>query len=233
MYIYDTHVHTRPVSACATSTPEEQVVAYKNRGYAGIIITDHFSAGYFSTKMRKWSDTVDFVYSGFEKAKNKGEEVGLDVFFGLEYTTEGLDFLTYGIGRDFLMENSCLGSGVSIEQYSRLVRKYGGYLAQAHPFRSAYWIPNPRCANPRFIDGIEAVNTSDSRDTNKQALEYAKKTGLPIQCGSDSHDARLPYDVGGIKLSRKAESIHDIIGAIKTFRAKLVSPRQTGKFREL
>ena len=223
MYLYDTHVHTHPVSACATSTPEEQVIAYKNRGYSGIILTDHFSAGYFSTKMKKWSDTVDFVFSGYERAKLLGDEVGLDVFFGLEYTTEGLDFLTYGIDKRFLLQNPCLGRGVTIEQYSRLVRKYGGYLAQAHPFRTAFWISNPRCASPELIDGIEAINTSDSSETNRQALLYAKKAGLPIQSGSDSHDARLPYDVGGIKLSQKAENIFDIVSAIKTFRVRLLT----------
>ena len=222
MYLYETHVHTHPVSACATSTPEEQVLAYKKRGYDGIIITDHFSGGYFSTKLKKWSETVDFVMSGYERAKKKGNELEIDVFFGLEYTTEGLDFLTYGINREFLLENPCLGRGVPIETYSNLVRKHGGYLAQAHPFRTAYWIENPRCAKPKLIDGIEAINTSDSSVANKKALDYAKKTGLPIQSGSDSHEARLHYSTGGIKLASKAESIFDIINAIKSFKAKMI-----------
>ena len=45
MFLYETHVHTIKASACAWNTPKEMVQAYKQAGYAGMILTDHFIKG--------------------------------------------------------------------------------------------------------------------------------------------------------------------------------------------
>ena len=42
-YLYETHMHTCLSSACGVSTGKEHVRFYKERGYTGIIMTDHFS----------------------------------------------------------------------------------------------------------------------------------------------------------------------------------------------
>ena len=42
-YKYELHCHTSDVSLCAFSTAKEAVEFYKNRGYDGIVITDHYS----------------------------------------------------------------------------------------------------------------------------------------------------------------------------------------------
>ena len=44
---YDLHVHTKEVSACARLSMEEIIDEYIKKGYAGLIITDHFRKGYF------------------------------------------------------------------------------------------------------------------------------------------------------------------------------------------
>ena len=44
-YLYETHMHTCLASACGVSTGKEHVRFYKERGYTGIIITDHFFGG--------------------------------------------------------------------------------------------------------------------------------------------------------------------------------------------
>jgi predicted metal-dependent phosphoesterase TrpH len=41
-YKYETHLHTRTSSACAIVSPAAQVRKYKELGYTGIIVTDHF-----------------------------------------------------------------------------------------------------------------------------------------------------------------------------------------------
>lgn len=51
-YKYETHMHTSEGSACGASSGAEQVEAYYNAGYAGIIITDHFS-----TVIVQWTET--------------------------------------------------------------------------------------------------------------------------------------------------------------------------------
>ena len=45
LYKYETHLHTKEASACASSTGAEMARAYQAAGYAGIIVTDHFFNG--------------------------------------------------------------------------------------------------------------------------------------------------------------------------------------------
>ena len=45
MFLYETHVHSLTGSACGQCTPQEIVKAYKQAGYAGLILTDHFIKG--------------------------------------------------------------------------------------------------------------------------------------------------------------------------------------------
>lgn len=44
-YLYETHVHTSPVSKCAAATPEETVTFYREMGYDGLFLTNHFLDG--------------------------------------------------------------------------------------------------------------------------------------------------------------------------------------------
>ena len=44
-YKYEPHLHTKEASACAILTGAEQARLYKDLGYSGIIVTDHFFNG--------------------------------------------------------------------------------------------------------------------------------------------------------------------------------------------
>ena len=213
-FLYETHMHTSEVSRCAVSTAAQQVIAYKKRGYTGIIITDHFVNGYTNCpKDLPWEKKMNFVVSGYNEAKKAGDIHGLDVFLGWEFTVRGADFLTYGLGMDFLLENPNLDR-LSIEAYSTLVRKYGGYLAQAHPYRDEYYIEHNYPVDPNLIDGVEVYNSMDKKTINAKAMAFAKEHDLPMQSGSDSHSSGTTH-YRGIILKRKARSINDIIKAIK------------------
>ena len=220
-FLYETHMHTSEVSGCARSTAAQQVAAYKKMGYTGIIITDHFINGYsICPRQFKWAEKMKFIMSGYVKAKEVGEKCGLDVFFGWEFTIRGADFLTYGLDLDFLLANPDLDR-LSIEEYSALVRKCGGYLAQAHPYRDEYYIEHNYPVQPHLLDGVEVYNAMDSRKTNERAFAFAMEHDLPMQSGTDSHRTS-GYDFRGIILREKAENIHDIIEAIKSKDVKLV-----------
>ncbi len=224
MYLYETHMHTSPVSFCAESTPEEQVRAYKDRGYTGVIVTDHFINGNSGCpRGLPWNEAMAFFVSGYEKAKAEGEKIGLDVFFGIEYAMFGTEFLTYGLTPEFLFTNPGIDK-LTAEEYSALVRENGGYLAQAHPYRAAPWIRNPYPVNPALLDGVEVYNAGSCDDlSNDQAYEFAFLHNLPMQAGTDSHSADFPY-TSGIGLREKAGSIFDIIEAIKTGQVELIVP---------
>jgi hypothetical protein len=213
-------MHTSEVSACAVSTAAEQVRAYKARGYAGIIITDHFINGYSTCpKKLPWDKKMKHIISGYDEAKKAGKKYGLDVFLGWEFTIKGSDFLTYGLGLDFLTAHPGIDR-FPIEKYSAVVRENNGFLAQAHPFRDSWYIENKFPAAPHLVDSIEVYNANDSAESNKKALAYAKKHNLPIQAGSDAHGIHNSRYTG-IILNNKADSIFDIIQAIKTKKIEL------------
>jgi len=220
-YLYETHLHTSESSACAVSSAEQQAIAYKERGYTGIIITDHFVNGYTTCpKSLQWEQKMKHFVSGYENAKKAGDKIGLDVFFGWEFTIRGADFLTYGLDVNFLISRPRLDL-MNIEDYSNLVRECGGYIAQAHPYREAYYIDHSFPVSHTLLDGIEVYNSYDSDYINNKALAYALKYDLPMQSGTDSHGRGERY-FAGISLETKAESIQDIINAIKAKKVRLV-----------
>jgi len=220
-YLYETHLHTSEVSACAVSTAAQQVAVYKRKGYTGIIVTDHFINGYTTCpKNLPWEEKMHFFTTGYENAKKAGEEIGLDVFLGWEFTIRGSDFLTYGLDLEFLITHPGLDM-MRIEDYSTLIRRNGGYIAQAHPYRDAYYIEHNYPVKPKLLDGVEVRNSYDSELVNSRAYAFAQENDLPMQSGTDSH-GRADRKFRGIILEKKAKNIHDIINAIKAKEVKLV-----------
>ena len=228
-YLYDTHVHTKEVSCCGASSAAKQVRAFKKKGYTGIIITDHLVRGYSNCdESLPWEERVRFHLSGYEKAKKEGDLCGLDVFLGWEYTSretrDGVDFLTYGLDAKFLLAYPDLVD-LKIEEYCYLVRKHNGYIAQAHPFRNVAVLGmEAGPVSPMLIDGIEVYNAGRSESINAPAFEFAMKHNLFIQAGSDSHEESYPLNPCGIALGKKAESIFDIIEAIKSRTVTIIRP---------
>jgi hypothetical protein len=221
-FIYETHVHTSEASLCGASTAEEQVRAYKKKGYAGIIVTDHFVNGYTACPAElSWEEKMRFFYSGYQAAKAEGDKVGLDVFFGMEYFIRGSEFLVYGLDLDFLIKHPGFDR-LPLEAFSKLVRENGGYLAQAHPYRKANYIKSPFPVEPHLIDGVEVFNSSMDDGSNKKAFMFAKKHGLAMQAGSDSHYVQLNFP-SGIVLNKRADSIFDIIEAIQAGEVQLIT----------
>ncbi|MCL2546015.1 MAG: PHP domain-containing protein [Oscillospiraceae bacterium] len=222
-YKYETHMHTSEVSACASATAVEQVREYKRRGYAGIIITNHFINSYVThAKDLPWAKLIELNSIGYHEAKKEGDKCGLDVFFGFEYSIDGLDFLTYGVSIDCLLANPGIDK-LDVAQYSQFVRDNGGYLAQAHPYREAYYIPEPYPVMPQWVDGIEVYNVSMPDTVNEKAFIFAEQNNLGMIAGSDSHHLGMKF-LSGITLNKRAENISDIIDALKTREIGLILP---------
>jgi hypothetical protein len=214
-------MHTSEVSACAVNSAKEQIQYYKIMGYTGVIVTDHFINGNSACdKNLPWREKMLFMASGYENAKIAGDRLGVDVFFGWEFSIRGSDFLTYGLDVDFLIQHPGI-DGMSIEKYSATVRKYGGYIAQAHPYREAFYIEKCYPAPAYLLDGIEVFNVMNSKSANEKAVDFAKEYNLPMQSGSDSHSIGN-YTYGGIKLRERAQSFNDIISAIKSRNIELI-----------
>ena len=213
---YETHMHTAETSACASARGSEQARRYKDEGYDGIIITDHFFNGnchQFIKECKDWEQKVDLFMSGYEAAREEGEKIGLKVFFGFEYCYEGADLLTYGLDREWLIQHpECMT--VSVFDYSKMVHEAGGVLVHAHPFREAGYLREIRLV-PQWIDGVEVFNCGNSDDRyNDRADHFADWYGFVKTGGTDNHHLWVDR-LSGIYMEKALTSIDDYVNAIK------------------
>jgi hypothetical protein len=220
-YRYETHLHTGEASACAGSTAAEMVRAYYRAGYSGIIVTDHFFNGNSCIPAHlPWAHRVDLFCRGYENALWEARKLDFHVFFGWEYADNGAEFLTYGLGRDFLLKFPDMLSW-PVEKYLRVVREHGGFVSQAHPYREAWYIGDVR-VYPELVDAIEVRNASHRNPKfDRLALELANKYGLYKTGGSDSHFAEM-LPGGGMEFDCELFTIEDFIRAVKEGRGHVI-----------
>lgn len=219
-YLYETHLHTSEGSICGVVPAAEMVRKFKEAGYTGVVITDHFFWGNTTVdRDLPWDQWVENFCKGYENAKAEGDKIGLQVFFGWESGYQGTEFLIYGLDKRWLLAHPEIRD-CSIEEQYKLVHNAGGIVIQAHPFRVEPYIKEVRLF-PDCVDGVEAINATHSSpqsvshkhpEWNEQALFYAKEKNLPITAGSDQH--RPAMIGGGMVFSRKMEDIHDLCRAI-------------------
>ena len=214
-FLYETHLHTSEVSRCAVSSGEEMARAFKEYGYTGIIVTDHFFNGNTTIDANiKWEEKVEQLCSGYENAKKTGDKIGLSVFFGWEYNYKSTEFLTYGLDKKWLLDNPDLLDW-SLDEYFERVKQSGGMLIHAHPFREAEYIHKIRLY-PDRVDGVETINTHNFDNAyNIKAIEYAKEYNLPQTCGTDAHAANVT-NLGGMIFEHPLADIFDFIDRVKS-----------------
>ena len=215
MYKYDTHVHTSEASACARSTGPEMARKYKELGYDGIFVTNHFFNGNTSVDRHlPWDKWVDGYYAGYETAKEEGDKIGLSVFFGFEYHFgEGSEVLVYNLSREYIKEHDEM-CRIPANDFINLVHDGGGFIVQAHPFREADYIKMIRLYFDG-MDGVEVINTSHKDEKfNERAYWYAKSYNYPMTSGSDSHSTSYIYG-GGILVEEPFKCEADYLDALK------------------
>lgn len=221
MYKYDLHVHTSACSCCGSSTPEEQVKAYAEKGYNGIVITDHFICGYNATPVPRelpWRERVDMYYTAYERAAKAAEAYdGFKVFFGAEYSyAGGHDLLFYGLHREFLYSHPEI-EGMPVEDICRLLQNAGCLVVQAHPFRCREYVDNSVAPELSCADGAEVFNACNFFEENKQALEYAISNNKIMTSGGDIHNAKDErIGKAGIFTEKPIESIDQLVEILKS-----------------
>lgn len=217
-YRYETHLHTRQGSACASASGAEMARAHKEAGYAGIFITDHFFNGNCAvSRDLPWAQRVEEYCRGYEEAKAEGEKIGLQVFFGLEYNYHGTEFLIYNLSKQWLLEHPDIDK-VHTRTALAMMREDGAFVIQAHPFRERNYIDHFQLF-PRDIDGVEAINAAhlgeEGRKMNQRAFQYAEMFDLPVTAGSDSHHTNLLFG-GGVESPVRFETPTDYLRAIQS-----------------
>ena len=185
-FLYETHLHTCLASRCGKSTGAEHVRAYKEAGYTGIFVTDHFFGGNCAVpRDLPWAERIRLFALGYEDAKAEGGRVGLDVFFAWEETFQGDDYLIYGLNPAWLAAHPEAEHWTRREQLEK-VHADGGCVVQAHPFRLRDYIPKALLALD-CCDAIEVANAGNEALWDACAWRYAKQSGKPVTAGSDNH----------------------------------------------
>lgn len=186
-YLYETHLHTNVGSKCGISAPEDYVAVYKAYGFTGIFVTDHFFNGNCAIdRTLPWKEQVEGFMQGYLRAKDAGDRIGLDVFFGWEARLGNDEYLVYGLDQSWLLSHPQIVDASHAEQY-RMVHEGGGALIQAHPYRERDY-EDAIDLYPHVVDGIEGYNLHDSIFEDQNSRLYAQRWHLQMSAGSDVHD---------------------------------------------
>jgi len=182
--------------------------------YAGLCVTNHFGG----RKERPWHERVDLLHCAYREALDEGEKLGVDVFFGWEYScVVAHDFLTYGLDERWLYAHPEIQDMTTYE-YLEFARGSGGFVVHAHPFREDK--TGAISLRPHHVDAVEVVNTGRSDEVNRLAAQYAADYGLPRFAGSDTHSADKE-SFAGISFEKRITEIHDMIARFKNGEGEL------------
>ncbi len=183
------HLHTAETSPCGMVPGAELVRVCADRGFGGIIVTDHYIAGMFDSEKPRSQ-----YLKGYREARRAGEALGVTVLPGMEFRFADAenDFLIYGMEEaDFAAFPETLWYA-ALPDLHAYCRAHGFLLFQAHPFRS--WC---KVQDPAFLDGVEVWN-GNVRQTNNNplALAFAREHRLLESAGGDVHQLTDVRDQG-------------------------------------
>ena len=221
MFKYETHLHTSPVSACASASVRESMEFYKSKGYDGVFITNHFidaNIGFDRSKPYTYEEIINFFCSDYEEAKRLEKELGIKAFFGIESSYCGTDFLVYGLDKEWYLSHPEIMDMKKTEQL-KFFMENGALVIQAHPFREAEYIDHIRLF-PRSVHGVEVVNASRGAFDNQMAKLYAEKYGLIEFAGSDNHIASRLDRLAGMESQEPIENELDFVEKVKNGKMK-------------
>lgn len=214
MYKYETHLHTAPVSLCARAGVRETLEFYKELGYDGVFITNHFLDGNINVDQSlSYEEKVNYYFADYEQGAAIGEEIGLKVFPGVELSYGGTDFLIYGLDKAWYLAHPQIMQMHKSEELAFLMDS-GALVIQAHPFREAHYIDHIRLY-PRQIHGVEVMNANRTEAENALAKLYAAHYGLLETAGSDNHVGPNQKKLAGICCETPICSVEDFIHRVK------------------
>ena len=221
-YLYETHLHTSPVSACARFSVRENLTFYKSLGYAGVFITNHFLDGNIRIDQSlPYEEKIAFYCSDYEEGLKIGEEIGLSVLFGVEMSYKGTDFLVYGLDKAWYLAHPEI---MDMKKSALLpfLQKSGALVIQAHPFREASYIDHIRLF-PRCIHGMETDNACRTTLENDLASIAVRAYGLLPFAGSDNHIAAQLPRLSGLQFETPVRDEADFVSRVLAGEGELFS----------
>ena len=215
MFLYELHMHTSEGSACGKSSIHDMIRFYKDRGFAGAVVTDHFSRGNCRPDRNlPWEEVVNAYCRSYSEGLETAAKLDPDLLFGLEQGYGGgKEFLAYGFEPEFLYARPQLqAAGVAV--WSQELRAVGGFLAYAHPFRQRSYIPEPRTMpDLSLADGVEVFNYCNLPEDNALAAETFKAGETILIAGSDLHRSEAS-GCCGVALPHRVHTSTDLARAL-------------------
>lgn len=198
-YRIELHAHTKPMSLCCGVYAEELVELYHQKGYDGIVITNHFNN--YSLNKKEGLDKegyIDAFLKDFADAEKLAEKYGMTIYLGceLKFDENDNDYLIYGVNREIL--DKCFDyMGQDIVTFRKEVSLPDSVFLHAHPFRNTV-----NLVDPTLLDGIEILNVHPwFNQIPSKTIQYAYENNLKIKtAGSDFH---APDHVAGSALRAK------------------------------
>lgn len=174
---FDMHCHTKEGSLDGKIHLADYVAILKEKGYQGMLITDHNSYN---------------AYRYYKKHKNEPIFQDFTVLKGIEYDTIDAGHILV-IMPEYIKLPILELRGLPVTALIEIVHFFGGILGPAHPCGEKYL---SICNTRRFrkapqllksFDFIESFNACETASTNAAATELARRNHLPAFGGSDAH----------------------------------------------
>lgn len=182
-YRLELHAHSSPASGCSEVPADELVRVFKEAGYDGIALTNHFIANSDYTGSKE--NTIEMFKKDIYLAQETGDKLGIKVYTGAElrfHNHSNNDYLFFGYTLDELPDIFDY-LNTDLETFVKEYKKESSLLIQAHPFRN-----NMIRMNSDLLDAIEAFNVHQNHNSRVAvAAKYAAAEGKIMTVGSDYH----------------------------------------------
>ena len=213
-FLYETHLHTCQASACGKVNGEDYIRYMIDKGFSGIVVTDHFFNGNTCVPSDlPWNEKVEMYCSGYERALKAAKGLDFTVMFGVEVNFFKDEYLLYGIDKKWILEHESM-MDMTRHELHEAVNKAGGIMIQAHPYRERDYLTDIKLVGASCIDGVEVYNAANKPNMNALAYEYALPYNLPLTAGSDIHYF-YDGDMGGMLFDEKINSIAEFVSAVR------------------
>lgn len=224
MYKYELHAHTSECDRDAYLSASELVRLYKEAGYDGMVITDHYIERFYTLWFPEevegltHEQQVTRWLKGFRAAREAGEKIGFTVLPGAEVRFDNgpNDYLLYGLHEDFFYTVPRLNELNSLEKLLALLPE-DTCVVHAHPFRDDMVVCTP---HPDLF-GMEVFNGGTEEFRNDIARQFAEHYRLAMTSGSDIHDMSR-FAKGGIMTQRRIRTPEDLSSVLRSGEYELI-----------
>jgi len=221
-FLYDTHTHTKETSLCGHLPAADLVDRYQRNGFAGLVITDHLHPEYLSQqdKDHDWDKVMDHYLSGYHAAKERGDQIGMDVLLGAElrFPENDNDYLVYGIDEQWLRSHPyvcCMSAREFFQKFHDQL-----LIIHAHPYRNGNTV-----VFEDAVHGSELINAHPRHENhNDLALELCRRhPDFYRLAGSDTHESGDEARAG-VLLPERVKDSYAYKHMIETWQFQLWAP---------